>query len=104
MRSPVLHPTTSSESQSWLARVRENFRQLLTPTGLSPSSSNGAPIHLLKLEAGRQSRAQTMSLIAHAAILLALVLLAAQTKAIKPLAGALVKVAHDGLRFTPPPS
>jgi periplasmic protein TonB len=103
MRTPVLRSTPSSESQSWLARVRENFRQLLTPTGLSPSSSNGASIHLLKLEGSRQvNRAQTMSLLTHAVVLLALVFLATQTKTIKPLAGALIDTVHDRLVFAPP--
>jgi protein TonB len=103
MRTPVLRATPASESQSWFARVRENFRQHFVPTGLSPSSSNGAPIHLLKLAGGHQSnRAQTMSLLTHAGILLALVLLAAQTKTIKPLAGALLDVAHNRLVFAPP--
>jgi protein TonB len=103
MRTPVLRSTPSSESQNWFARVRENFRQLLTPTGLSPSSSNGAPIHLLKLEGGRHSnRAQTMSLLTHAGILLALALFAVERGTIKPLAGALMDVAHNRLVFAPP--
>jgi periplasmic protein TonB len=102
MRTPVLRSTPCSESQNWLARVRENFRQLLTPTGLSPSSSNAAPIHLLTLEGSRQvNRAQTMSLLTHAVVLLALVFLATQ-KTIKPLAGALINTVHDHLVFAPP--
>jgi len=102
MRTPVLRATSSSESQCWLARVRENFRQLLTPTGLSPSSSNGAPIHLLKLDGNRRvNRAQTMSLFTHAAILFAFAFVATQSKTIKPLAGALMEVAHNHLVFAP---
>jgi periplasmic protein TonB len=102
MRTPVLRTTPSSESQTWFTRVRENLRQLLTPTGLSPSSSNGAPIHLLKLERnGRVGGAQTVSLLTHVGILLALGLFAVQTRTIKPLAGALIQTARERLTFAP---
>jgi periplasmic protein TonB len=103
MRTPVLRTTPSSESQAWITRVRENFRQLLTPTGLSPSSSNGAPIHLLKLDrSGRAGGAQTVSLLTHAGILLALAFFAVQSRTIKPLAGALIETARERLTFAPP--
>jgi hypothetical protein len=102
MRTPVLRGTPSSESQAWLTRVRENFCQLFTSTGLSPSSSNGAPIHLLKLgRSGQTSGAQTVSLLTHAGILLALVFFAVQTRTSKPLSGALIDTAHDRLIFAP---
>jgi periplasmic protein TonB len=74
MPGPLLHGISVSESQSWLTRVRENFRQLLTPSGLFPSSSNGAPIHVLKLDGtGKAGSAQTFSLLVHTTFLLLLV-------------------------------
>jgi protein TonB len=81
VRAPVLGNGPSSESNSWLTRVRENFRQLLTSTRLSPSSANGAPIHLLKLSrTGKAGRAQTASLLTHAAVVATVALFAMQTR------------------------
>jgi protein TonB len=102
MRTPVLRASPSSDSQAWYTRVRENLRQLLTPTGLSPSPSNGAPFHLLKLDRnGRAGGAQTLSLLTHAGILLALAFFAVQSRTIKPLAGALIQTARERLTFAP---
>src|SRR5713101_1937288 len=51
---------------SWITRVRENLRQLFTTIRLTPTSANGAPIHLLKLEpTGRAGSSQTVSLVTH---------------------------------------
>jgi protein TonB len=67
-------------SDSWLGRVSENFWQLFTPTGLAPSSANGALIHLLRFERSkRSSRAQTLSLLSHAAAIATIWLIASQT-------------------------
>jgi protein TonB len=67
----------NSNRNSWFERVRENLAQLIAPTGLSPSSANGAPLHLLKPEKSpRARRAQSASLAVHAAIILTFVLLA----------------------------
>jgi periplasmic protein TonB len=69
-----------ASSDSWIGRVRENFRQVFTPAALTPGSANGAPIHLLKFErSGRASRAQTVSLLTHGAILAAISLIVSQT-------------------------
>ncbi|MGB7468167.1 MAG: energy transducer TonB [Candidatus Acidiferrum sp.] len=66
----------SFSTGSWLNRVRENFGQLLIPSGLKPSSANGAPIHLLKFEKSLPpARTQGASLITHAVIFAALLLL-----------------------------
>ena len=76
MRSPLLRNSYCSES-GWSTRVRENLAHLIAPSGLTPSSSNGAPIHLLKLDRPSKARsAQTVSLLTHAGILAALDLLA----------------------------
>src|SRR5579864_4046239 len=62
-----------TESPSWFARVRENLRQLFTTVRLRPTSANGAPIHLLRLESsGRAGSSQTVSLITHLGILVVL--------------------------------
>jgi periplasmic protein TonB len=69
-----------ASSDSWIGRVRGNFRQLFTPAALTPGSANGAPIHLLKFErSGRASRAQTVSLFTHGAVLAAISLIVSQT-------------------------
>jgi len=81
MRDPLsrdfsaLQPT----QDSWTRRVRENFHQVLTPARIFPSSVNGAPIHVLKLEMStRHSRAQSVSFMTHATIIAVLALIAAQ--------------------------
>jgi len=62
---------------SWFARVRDNLVQLFSPAGLSVTSANGAPLHLLKAETSpRTRRAQGASLGIHAAIIAALAMLA----------------------------
>jgi hypothetical protein len=77
MRSPLLRNTHPSESPGWSTRVRENLAQLIAPSGQTPSSSNGAPIHLLKSDrTGKAGPAQMVSLLTHAGILAALLFLA----------------------------
>jgi periplasmic protein TonB len=61
---------------SWLHRVRENFRQLLTPTSLSASSANGAPLHLLTFKRSPAwGGARTASLLTHTALFCGILLL-----------------------------
>jgi periplasmic protein TonB len=68
------------ESDFWFARVRKNFWQLFASARLTPLSANGAPIHLLKFERStRSGRAQTLSLLTHAAVLAAISIVAART-------------------------
>jgi hypothetical protein len=79
MRDPLSRDFSSLQASpdSWLHRVRENFQQLLTPSRIFPSSANGAPIHFLKWEKSpRAGRAQSASLLTHAAIIAALAVLA----------------------------
>src|ERR1700720_4738021 len=86
MRDPFLRsfsgndPATESLSRdSWLNRVRDNLGQLLIPSHFKPSSANGAPIHLLKFDKSqRPARAQGASLLTHAAVFTAIVLLLAR--------------------------
>jgi protein TonB len=88
MRDPFLRSfsgsdltTESPSTESWLNRVRENLGQLLIPSHFKPSSANGAPIHLLKFDKSlRPARAQGASLLTHAAVFAAIVLLLANTK------------------------
>jgi periplasmic protein TonB len=101
MRTPVLR-TNASESQTWFARVRENLCQVLTPTRLTASSSNGAPIHLLKLgPSARSGKAQTVSFVTHAAIILALALLATHTRSGGGLTETLIEKLNSGPIFAP---
>jgi TonB family protein len=86
-----------------LVRVRENLRQLFASTGLSPSSSNGAPIHLLKLDpSGKAGHAQTASFLTHAAIIAAIPLLAMQTRTSTPLAKPALDAAQSRLLLSAP--
>ncbi len=76
MHDPALRPFSGNDSatESWLHRVRENLGQLLIPSHFKPSSANGAPIHLLKLDKSlRPASAQGASLITHAAVFAAIV-------------------------------
>jgi len=103
MGAPLLRGNPSSPSESWLTRIRENSRQLLAPAGLSPSSSNGAPIHLLKLDpTGKAGRAQTASLLTHAGIIAAILLFAMQTRTTNPLVKPIVDAVHNPFLFSAP--
>jgi protein TonB len=102
MGAPFLLGNSSSASESWLTRIRENFRQLLTPTGLAPSASNGAPIHLLKLDpTGKAGRAQTVSLLTHAGIITTILIFAMQTHTSNRLVRPMIDVAQGHFLFSP---
>ena len=80
---PALPPRSifsrSSEQESRIARVSENFRQLLMPMKFSSPSPNGVPSHLVELARGRYAdRAQICSLLTHATALALLLYLAAR--------------------------
>jgi len=86
MRDPFLRPFSGNDpsTESWLNRVRENLGQLLIPSHFKPSSANGAPIHLLKFDKSlRPARAQGASLITHAALCAAILLLLTNTKVVQ---------------------
>ena len=100
MGAPFLHPRPNSES--WLTRVRENFRQAFESTRLTHSSSNGAPIHLLELDPrGKAGRAQLVSLLTHSGVIGALALLAFQTHVVQIRQNG-VDVIPGHLMFSPP--
>src|SRR5882724_3330018 len=102
MRDPLSRCFSSlpSSTDSWFLRVRENLRQLFTAAPLSPSSSNGAPIHLLEHEGSpRIIRAQTVSLLTHAAMIAVLAFAAMHIyKSAKP-SGADVTTVQSHLKF-----
>jgi periplasmic protein TonB len=88
MHEPFLRSFSGnkSASESWLNRVRDNLGQLLIPSHLKPSSANGAPIHLLKFDKSLQpARAQGASLLTHAAVFTAVLLLLTQGTARHPV-------------------
>jgi periplasmic protein TonB len=102
MGAPFLRGS-SSPSESWVNRIRENFRQLVTPTGLAPSASNGAPIHLLKLDpTGKAGRAQTVSLLTHVGVIATIALFAMQARTPNPFAKPMIDGAQGHLLFSPP--
>jgi periplasmic protein TonB len=79
MRDPLSRDFSSLQSSqdSWLYRVRDNFRQLFRPARIFPSSANGAPLHLLRLDGtSRTGRAQSISFVTHLAMIAALTLIA----------------------------
>jgi protein TonB len=90
------------DSESWCTRVRENLAQAFSSPSLTHSSSNGAPIHLLQLDhAGKTGRAQTASLLTHAAIIAALALLAIQSH-VSPTKTDRIGAVQGRLLFNPP--
>lgn len=64
--------------ESWLQRIAENLHQLFEPARLTPTSANGSPIHLLQPGRTRLGQSQSFSLVAHAAMIAALLGWAAQ--------------------------
>jgi protein TonB len=99
--APFLHHRPNSDS--WFTRVRENFRQAFASTRLTHSSSNGAPIHLLELDAtGKEGRAQTISFLTHSGILGALALLAFHSHVVQPQRNGGIDVIPGHLVFSPP--
>src|SRR6266852_4299944 len=79
MRDPLSRDFSSLQpsEDSWVHRVRENFRQLITPSRILPSSANGAPIHLLvQGKSARSGQAHSVSVLTHAAIIASLALVA----------------------------
>jgi len=91
-----------ASSDSRLGRIRENFRQLFVSTRLAPTSANGAPIHLLKLERSTGSgRAQTLSLLTHGAVIAALSLVASRAVHDKTEPKPKVSVSIGPLVYTP---
>ena len=92
----------SGSSDSWLSRVGENLRQLLTSTKLLPTSVNGAPIHLLKLESSKRTeRAQTLSFISHVAIMAGLLAVVSHPPNLKKQRPHL-DISVGGLPYFPP--
>jgi periplasmic protein TonB len=102
MGAPFLRNTPSSPSESWLARVRENLRQLFVSPSLSPSSSNGTPIHLVNLSpTGKVGQAQAASLLTHGAIIAVILFLAMQPRTSGRLMSP-TEVAQSHLLFSAP--
>lgn len=101
MGAPILRHRPNPES--WFTRVRENFRQAFAATRLTHSSSNGAPIHLLELDAtGKEGRAQTVSLLTHSGIIGALALLAFHSHVVPSQRNSAIDVVPGRLVFSPP--
>ncbi len=104
MRDSFVRSLLSSVSSrdTLIQRIRGNFRDAMTPGKWKMSSANGAPLHLLRFgRSARMSRAQAVSLLTHAAIILALALLA--THPFKP-GGPQENGARKVLRGLPFPS
>src|SRR5580693_6945252 len=104
MRDPFLRSSFGNDpaTESWLNRVRENLGQLLIPSPFKSSSANGAPIHLLKFDKSlRPARAQGASLITHAAVFAAVILLLANTKVAPGPAFSGEKTPLDSLHLSP---
>jgi periplasmic protein TonB len=82
---PGFSAASRNSSESWLSRVCSNAQQLARRTGLSLSSANGAPLHLVDLRRGsRLGRAQYASMLTHAAIISVLAIWAVHPSPQKP--------------------
>jgi TonB family protein len=98
--APFLRHRLSSES--WFTRVRENFRQAFASTALTHSSSNGAPIHLLRIDQNaRNRRGQIVSLLTHSGIIGAFALLAFQTHVVRTQLNSGIDIVPGHLLFSP---
>lgn len=77
MRDPFFRPFSSSPRDTLLHRIRENLREVFAPVHNLPSSANGAPLHSVRWErSGGSNRAQSASLLTHAAVITALLVAA----------------------------
>src|SRR5260370_7964726 len=100
MRDPLSRDFSCLQpsQDSWVHRVRENFRQLITPSRIFPSSANGAPIYLLvQGKSARSGQAHSVSVLTHAAIIASLVLVAMHPPGEKPNPLSPTDMIHSGL-------
>jgi periplasmic protein TonB len=94
----------SNNSGSWLKRVSENVRQLLHASGIATTSANGAPLHFESIDlSARHGKAQTYSVVVHAAILLALAFALVSPPVRQNVRNSIsLGLAHDPLAYVPP--
>lgn len=95
MRDPFFRsvPAYSSSRDSLFQRIRENLHQALAPVRMFPTSGNGAPLDWFDGERSpRLTRAQSVSLVTHAAIIVALLLLTVPARHMAMLAPPGVKI------------
>ena len=88
---PRFAAALQNKTESWLRRVRENAFHLTHGPKLKITSANGAPIHLLNLPPTRLGRAQGVSVLTHAGVIVALAAFALQPRIDRPL----VNPSHD---------
>src|SRR5689334_12933322 len=70
--------SSASSRDTLIQRIRENFRDALIPGKWNVGPANGAPLHVLRLGSpAHSSRTQGVSFLTHAAIIVALMLVAA---------------------------
>jgi protein TonB len=95
--------TRSSEQESWLSRVSENFQQLLMPIPLKASSPNGAPLHVVDMDHGQSGgRAQIYSVLTHAIAISLFLCLVAQTRNETIRKHGIALHGQEILRYVPP--
>jgi hypothetical protein len=102
MRDPLSRAFSSLQpsQDSWFHRVRDNFRQLLLPAYIFPSSANGAPLHLLTFRrTASAGGARTASLLTHAALLSGILLLHSPSHAPGVASAGPELAPHSGLSF-----
>lgn len=98
MRDPFFGRFSCFPRDSWLQRIRENFRRALAPVRMFPSSANGAPIHVVSWRRGATVRAsRTISLATHLIIVAGLFLLHVETSTHRN-AGAGTDQTESGIR------
>ena len=102
MRDPLSRGFSSLQpsQDSWLHRVRENFRQLFTPAQVFPSSANGAPLHMLNSRrSATAGGARTASILMHLALVCGILLLHFSTNVPGNPSAAPEMFPHRGLTF-----
>lgn len=102
MRDPLSRDFSALQpsQDSWVHRVRDNFHQLLTPARIFPLSANGAPLHLLSLKRSETlGGARAVSLLTHAALLCAILLLKFTSHGPLDKGKILELASHSGLTY-----
>jgi len=104
MRDRFFRPFSSSPRDSWLRRIRENFRQAFAPVRIFPSSANGAPIHLLSWRrTPAVNNPRTISFVAHLTLIAGILLVHVETRT-PPRGGVGVEALRGVRAFFPLPA
>jgi protein TonB len=95
--------STAQETESWFKRVRDNLRQATVASKFAPSSTSGAPFYFDSAPLWAQTGpAQTYSVAAHAAVIVAALLLLTAAHGHRPEETAIRPELHIPLDYHAP--